>query len=1349
MSVTYINGSYASYYLTSTTTLAIGPLGTLAGGLGAPSDTTILSQGSITSSGTAVLLQQGDVFENNGTASLVEGQWGIDLAGAGLVANQGTILGDGGTAIDAAGGGVTITNSGAASLIEGATGIDLSGGGTVVNYGTIEGTSASALVFRSANSVLKIEGGSTLVGAVSGNGDSTLELAGDAGAGTVAGLGSHYTGFSLVEVLSGATWTLDGTDTVGSLVNGGALYGEITLSGGGYLTNEAGATLSGMAGAVYGASGGSGTVSNSGVIDGGSGSGVDLVGGGSVSNATTISLIESTGPAVYLASAGTVTNLGTILSTGGGGIRMLSSGIVTNTGTASLIEGHGYGVFILGDGTVTNHGEIDGAVGIEGGGTTSGLTVFNYGTIDGSGGTSVLFNSTGDVLVVEAGGTLDGVAYGGGGTLRLAGNAGAGTLTGLGVDFVDFSEIKVASGATWTLQGANTVASGTTLSNGGTLTVIGSLENAGSIAGGIRLLAGGALLNDTGATISNTGTAVRGNGATTDTVTNDGYIAGTGAGGTGIYFKATALILNDIDATIYGSAIGVSVASGGTVTNFGTISGGTDGFAAGAATIAGSVVPTGLLNYGEVISDSGTAVYLKGYGYVVNDAAGLIEGYDAGVVLADGGVVGNYGTIEAIGQDFSVYGVSLNGAILLNGGTSDATALVAGYAAGVAIGTYGGAVYNYGTIESTAIADSTGIGVAMAGFGVVVNGPFGETAATILGGEWGVFATSGGGVANYGTIEATGPGGGDVGVYMRSGRDIVVNGPSGDTAALVEGVTAVVLEGYYVRLVNYGTLDGTGGTAVRFRSNGAVLKLEAGSKLIGAAEAGGSGVLELGAGGGAGTLSGLGGGTITSASVGTFGIGGFPYYMVEAGADWTLIGTNTLGAGDTLEVEGTLDVAGTLTLAGTAEIGADGRLEFASAVAGGTVDFLGTTGILALDVTAGVTLDIANFARGDLIDLTGVSYDSGHMTATYAAGTLGIFDGLTEIAEIAATGLAGDTFTLSSDGHAGTDVGIVCFLRGTRILTPRGEVPIEDLAPGDLVVTVSGEGPVLKPVRWIGRRRIDAARHREPERVYPVRIARGAFAEAVPHRDLWVSPPHALQVEGVLVSAGSLVNGASIVRDRDRQVFEYFHLELDRHDLVLAEGLVSETYLDCGNRRFFDTAEGPLELHGIPERGCAPRATRGPAVAEAKRRLGRRLEQLGYRLDRRAELRLELDGRRLDPVAVADGTYRFVLPRQAQDVVLVSAAAFPADTPDSRILGIAVLAVTVDGTPLDLADATLFRDGWHKLETARDRRWRWTDGSAALPARGPCMIEIRTGNPVLRWVAPEQWSAEAQGSGLR
>ena len=131
---------------------------------------------------------------------------------------------------------------------------------------------------------------------------------------------------------------------------------------------------------------------------------------------------------------------------------------------------------------------------------------------------------------------------------------------------------------------------------------------------------------------------------------------------------------------------------------------------------------------------------------------------------------------------------------------------------------------------------------------------------------------------------------------------------------------------------------------------------------------------------------------------------------------------------------------------------------------------------------------------------------------------------------------------------------VACYTRGTMIRTPDGELPVEKLRPGKQVITLVDGEEVPQTVTWLGHRRIDLATHPRPETVSPIRIERDAFANNMPHRDLLVSPDHAIFGDGKLICARQLMNGTTIRQERDWAAVDYYHVELDQHAILLAEG---------------------------------------------------------------------------------------------------------------------------------------------------------------------------------------------------
>ena len=105
----------------------------------------------------------------------------------------------------------------------------------------------------------------------------------------------------------------------------------------------------------------------------------------------------------------------------------------------------------------------------------------------------------------------------------------------------------------------------------------------------------------------------------------------------------------------------------------------------------------------------------------------------------------------------------------------------------------------------------------------------------------------------------------------------------------------------------------------------------------------------------------------------------------------------------------------------------------------------------------------------------------------------------------------------------------------------------------------------VKPIKWIGRQHFtQGPSSRWPDSVHPIRVARSALADNVPHADLYLSPMHALFIDGVLIVVKDLVNGTSITRavPEGMRDIEYFHIELETHEVILAEGAPVETLLD-------------------------------------------------------------------------------------------------------------------------------------------------------------------------------------------
>jgi Hint domain len=262
-----------------------------------------------------------------------------------------------------------------------------------------------------------------------------------------------------------------------------------------------------------------------------------------------------------------------------------------------------------------------------------------------------------------------------------------------------------------------------------------------------------------------------------------------------------------------------------------------------------------------------------------------------------------------------------------------------------------------------------------------------------------------------------------------------------------------------------------------------------------------------------------------------------------------------------------------------------------------TWHYIGT--MTVTEVVNSATINVVGFV-GSYTDINNVVHTQFFTPGNLGATGTGVMT-LAEVGDPTSTPLPGD-WNLSGAGA------LACFLEGSRVATPGGQTPVEDLKQGDLVVTASGASA---SVRWVGRSTI-SQQFADPIRVRPVRIMAGALGENLPVRDLLVSPGHALLIDDILIHAGALVNGTSIMRDTATpMVFCYYHVELDKHDVLLAEGVPAESFLDGIEDMGFDNiAERTAPAAAVAEMAL-PRAKSSRQVPQATRdRLAARVRVL-------------------------------------------------------------------------------------------------------------------------------------------
>jgi hypothetical protein len=342
---------------------------------------------------------------------------------------------------------------------------------------------------------------------------------------------------------------------------------------------------------------------------------------------------------------------------------------------------------------------------------------------------------------------------------------------------------------------------------------------------------------------------------------------------------------------------------------------------------------------------------------------------------------------------------------------------------------------------------------------------------------------------------------------------------------------------------------------------------------------------------------------VTSETV--FNGGAIDMFLKGASAVGTVV-----SSGGLLAISGNASATNT-TLAGGATI----QLQSPKATLSGGIIETGTSNTISLTgaISAGYgdLGVISGFVAGDIIDLTtfgsgatvSSTVSSGNTLLTVSSGT----GSQSSDTFVFAGAYTSSFFNLVPDGSTGveiTAVGTPCYCPGTLIATPAGEVPVEQLVIGDRITTASGR---QRPIKWIGRRAYGGRFASGKKHILPVRFTQGSLGNGLPKRDLMVSPLHAMFLDEVLIPASALVNGVSIVQlDRVDSV-EYIHIELETHDVILAEGAPSETFVDDQSRGMFHNASEYARLYPNaaiePARYCAPRLEDGEEVEAVRRRL--------------------------------------------------------------------------------------------------------------------------------------------------
>ena len=443
-----------------------------------------------------------------------------------------------------------------------------------------------------------------------------------------------------------------------------------------------------------------------------------------------------------------------------------------------------------------------------------------------------------------------------------------------------------------------------------------------------------------------------------------------------------------------------------------------------------------------------------------------------------------------------------------------------------------------------------------------------------------------------------------------------------------------------------------------------------------------------------------------------------------------------------------------------------------SALSGATINFGSGGGVLNLaGSSTGLALlsgaSINNFGPGDSIivessgspaTIRSVSYDSllGTTDITFSNNDTVTLDGQYQDTDPTASNYVN---SVSESGDTGTV--IVCFLSGTMIRTPAGDIAVEALQVGNAISIFDGSNPAgaTRDIVWAGHQTAVVRPHLpDDEAGYPVRILKDAIADGVPYKDMLITAEHCLFFDGKFVPVRMLVNGRSIFYDRSITSYDYYHIETTEHSVITADGMLSESYLDTGNRHGFRQAGNVIRIgqrtRNWAEDAAAPLGVNRDFVEPLFHRIGERAVACGHApmfeapiMDKNADLHLVTGtGAILRTMRETNGHAFFMIPPGIEEVRIMSRTGRPSDmigpyVDDRRHLGVLVRNIKLfEGNIARPITSHLAPDapaGWHDGGYMPcNEACRWTDGQATLQlgSRHPTLmgllcLEIVAGGP--------------------
>lgn len=339
--------------------------------------------------------------------------------------------------------------------------------------------------------------------------------------------------------------------------------------------------------------------------------------------------------------------------------------------------------------------------------------------------------------------------------------------------------------------------------------------------------------------------------------------------------------------------------------------------------------------------------------------------------------------------------------------------------------------------------------------------------------------------------------------------------------------------------------------------------------------------------------------------------------------------------------------------------------------------------------------------------------------------------------------------------NQGAEVG--CFLAGTMIKTVNGSIAVEDLKIGDQIFTYHDQQNICS-VTWVGYRDFNVRTDLSSEDAagYPVKIVKDAIAEGVPCKDLLVTPEHSILLQGQFIPVRMLVNGSSIFYDRSITSYTFYHIETEEHSVISANNVLTESYLDTGNRHYFSFDNNVTSIANKKKEwnkdSAAPLVTTRDIVEPIFIQLKERAVVLGYQLTPEdilttedSDLHLLTDtGEILYPISQNKEKYIFKISKQVVRVRLISRVSCQSQSigpfvDDRRYLGVLVGKVTLFEKSKSFSITEHYQavqlQGWDVQEKAL---CRWTNGDAYLTIKetkndvnAMLVIQILAGGPYL------------------